>query len=124
MKKKPAPKDALTFEDGDKFRHALVNVIEERLIEILCKAGAKVTYLRLEQDYQLMKETIPEDLEKFHSALRKSLKPKNRMLNPKHIFSPYHSTSADTAQYSGSAVRSKDTSESLLALKILVVFLL
>jgi hypothetical protein len=72
MKKECASKDALAFEEkDDKFRDALSTVIEQTLIGTLGKPGAKATYLRLKQDYQLKKEMIPEDLERFHTGMMK-----------------------------------------------------
>jgi hypothetical protein len=72
MKNKGTPDD-LTCEEDKKFRDTLINVIEQTLAETLGKPGAKATFLRLERDYQLRKETIPENLEIFHNGINKIL---------------------------------------------------
>ena len=70
MKKEQILKDAQVFEDLDeKFRDALSDVLEQILIGTLGKPGAIATFACLEQNYQLKKENIPENLERFHEGM-------------------------------------------------------
>jgi len=70
MKKEQILKDAQVFEDLDeKFRDALSDVLEQILIGTLGKPEAIATFACLEQNYQLKKEIIPENLERFHEGM-------------------------------------------------------
>lgn len=82
----------MTFkEEDDKFHDTLMNVIEQSLVEALGKPGAKATFLRLEQDCQLKKETIPEDLEKFHTCIVKIFG-SGALVIEKHIMKRLHAS--------------------------------
>ena len=82
----------MTFkEEDDKFHDTLMNVIEQSLVEALGKPGAKATFLRLEQDCQLKKETIPEDLERFHTCLVKIFG-SGALVIEKHIMKRLHAS--------------------------------
>lgn len=78
------PEDELICEEDNKFRDTLMNVIEQSLVETLGRSGAKAMFFRLEQDYQLKKETIPENLEIFHKGIIKILG-SGALIMEKHI---------------------------------------
>ncbi len=92
MEKKDASEAGLTFKEEDvKFRDTLMSVIELSLIEALGKPGAKATFLRLEQDCELKKETIPEDLERFHTCIVKIFG-SGALVIEKHIMKRLHAS--------------------------------
>jgi len=76
IKKECTAKAASALEEkNDKFRDALSIVVEQVLIGTLGERGAQAIYVHLQQDYQLKKEMMHENLETFHKGLMETIGP-------------------------------------------------
>jgi hypothetical protein len=71
LKQKSPTAFSSTSEEGkyEAFDAILSDVINQTLIQILGKSGAKATFFKLEQKYDLKSEMLPNNLEKFHVAM-------------------------------------------------------